>query len=724
MKEMEIKNKLQYDMALQEAEMLKEIAENIQHVNILQIEKIFQVGSKFYLVFPLCTGGELYDHVVKRGHFTEVDAASIARDLISGIHALHQHNLIHLDIKPENILFETESHDAKIKITDFGLSKILPNDHMIPSYEQLQQKLQQFQQDGVLDREKLRGTVGYMAPELILCGTSCKATDVFAAGVVLYILLCGYPPFQAKANRDVLEKTCKGSFKMVGKEWEAVSEDAKDLIRKMLIVDPSQRISTTDILQHPWLLEDHDDEQHDQVSEMKETSSNKVTKSLTSLSSTLRTLSGHVQQQKSEKLVTRFTKLLTTMQAIKLSDNKTTSSSLLVQFLKQEETVSDEAFANIFMNPDVRQALSHAIMRLEDEPGKISIQHFINIFKHFFGISKDALGANTSTSSMEQGQNFAFMIICKFIDRDGDGFISADDIVTSQALVIQRSEVFLRSIFRIYCEVLWYPGRQLNIMSLYTKATQASLKKDKGMTDGTKVIEDTHSINNDDVVEPPKFITTKHVGQVFEKLGYAASIGHQVFEKLHDLVVQSVLNEESEDSHRESEVPDDITHTSSHSSLHDLGSITSQVRRSSTNNPSADVNAAGLNTSPVTSTFTSPRRNSMSHQKMDIHDFIKACQLDDVLVQVLLSRHRSAISHLFHDTQNEAQARVLQEEESTSNVFVTLLEEKFYNAFNVSSGDKSTLSFPIANAVGRATLSAVFDVASKVTQGVNQFMDS
>lgn len=104
--------------------MLKEIMENVSHPSIMHIEKVFQVGSKFYLVFPLCTGGELYEHIIRKGFFTETDAAYIILDLVSGLHALHQHDILHLDIKPENILFNGVGEDARIMITDFGLSRI------------------------------------------------------------------------------------------------------------------------------------------------------------------------------------------------------------------------------------------------------------------------------------------------------------------------------------------------------------------------------------------------------------------------------------------------------------------------------------------------------------------------------------------------------------------------------------------------------------------------
>ena len=104
--------------------MLKEIMENVSHPNLMHIEKVFQVGSKFYMVFPLCTGGELYEHIVRRGHFTERDAALLMRDVMSALHKLHEHDILHLDIKPENILFETMDPGATVKITDFGLAKL------------------------------------------------------------------------------------------------------------------------------------------------------------------------------------------------------------------------------------------------------------------------------------------------------------------------------------------------------------------------------------------------------------------------------------------------------------------------------------------------------------------------------------------------------------------------------------------------------------------------
>jgi serine/threonine protein kinase len=144
----------------------------------MQIEKVFQVVDKFYLVFPLCTGGELYDAVVRRGHFTERKAARIIRDVISALQALHEYNVLHLDIKPENILFESDEPNARVKITDFGLSKIFTpetvelQNRARPTDEELAARAESFINCGNFNADHVRGTFGYMSPELILSGAS------------------------------------------------------------------------------------------------------------------------------------------------------------------------------------------------------------------------------------------------------------------------------------------------------------------------------------------------------------------------------------------------------------------------------------------------------------------------------------------------------------------------------------------------------------------------
>jgi serine/threonine protein kinase len=191
MKEVNIENEKQMQMAITEAKLLKEITKNVCHPCIMQIEKVFQVVDKFYLVFPLCTGGELYDAVVRRGHFTERKAARIIRDVISALQALHEYNVLHLDIKPENILFESDEPNARVKITDFGLSKIFTpetveiQNRARPTNEELAARAESFINCGNFNADHVRGTFGYMSPELILSGARLLVLCVYTVTLVV-----------------------------------------------------------------------------------------------------------------------------------------------------------------------------------------------------------------------------------------------------------------------------------------------------------------------------------------------------------------------------------------------------------------------------------------------------------------------------------------------------------------------------------------------------------
>lgn len=159
-----------------------------------------------------------------------------------------------------------------------------------------------------------------------------------------------------------------------------------------------------------------------------------------------------------------------------------------------------------------REALSSAIMTAGKENGKLTIPQFVGLLKQLVGVQSMGIPQDLSESSNPsvqiQGHGLAFLLLSRFVDRDGDGYISADDIFTAQALVAQRSDVFLRAVFRIYSEAVWYVGRQLNFMHM---ATQSSPKKGGSSERSAKVIEETiHS----DVVEPPKFIHSNTLHQL------------------------------------------------------------------------------------------------------------------------------------------------------------------------------------------------------------------
>ncbi|KAK6589771.1 calmodulin-domain kinase 1 [Cryptosporidium xiaoi] len=212
---------------LREVELLKKL----DHPNIMKLFEILEDSTSFYIVGELYTGGELFDEIIKRKRFSEQDAARIISQVFSGITYMHKNNVVHRDLKPENILLESKERDCDIKIIDFGLSTF-------------------FQQNTKM-KDRI-GTAYYIAPE-VLRGTYDEKCDIWSAGVILYILLSGTPPFYGKNEYDILKRVETGKYAFDLPQWRSVSDDAKDLIRKMLTFHPSMRISATQCLEHPWI---------------------------------------------------------------------------------------------------------------------------------------------------------------------------------------------------------------------------------------------------------------------------------------------------------------------------------------------------------------------------------------------------------------------------------------------------------------------------------------
>ncbi|KAH8585113.1 calmodulin-domain kinase 1 [Cryptosporidium sp. chipmunk genotype I] len=212
---------------LREVELLKKL----DHPNIMKLFEILEDSTSFYIVGELYSGGELFDEIIKRKRFSEHDAARIIKQVFSGITYMHKHNIVHRDLKPENILLESKEKDCDIKIIDFGLSTC-------------------FQQNTKM-KDRI-GTAYYIAPE-VLRGTYDEKCDVWSAGVILYILLSGTPPFYGKNEYDILKRVETGKYAFDLPQWRSISDDAKDLIRKMLTFHPSLRITATQCLEHPWI---------------------------------------------------------------------------------------------------------------------------------------------------------------------------------------------------------------------------------------------------------------------------------------------------------------------------------------------------------------------------------------------------------------------------------------------------------------------------------------
>ena len=207
-----------------------EILSKLDHPNIIKIFDYYTDKNNFYVVNELVTGGELYDQIINLKFFTEDNAAIIMKQLLSAVFYLHSNKIVHRDLKPENILMETNNvGDYSIKLIDFGTAVTFSKKKM----------------------KEITGTPYYIAPEVLKNSYNNKC-DVWSCGVILYVLLCGYPPFNAPTEAEILQVVAQGTYSFDRVEWESVSENAKQLIRKMMTYDPKKRITAEEALNDPW----------------------------------------------------------------------------------------------------------------------------------------------------------------------------------------------------------------------------------------------------------------------------------------------------------------------------------------------------------------------------------------------------------------------------------------------------------------------------------------
>jgi len=209
------------------------IMKNLDHGNIVKLFEVYEDRDHVHLVMELCSGGELFDRIVERGFYSEKDAANAMRMMCLVIEHCHQRGVMHRDLKPENFLLASGDDQAAIKATDFGLSVY-------------------FKQG-----EHFRDIVGsayYVAPEVLRKRYGPEA-DVWSLGVILYILLCGIPPFWGDTEQQIFDSVLKGKLDFQSKPWPSVSEPAKALVKKMLTMDPTKRATIKDVLRDDWLKE-------------------------------------------------------------------------------------------------------------------------------------------------------------------------------------------------------------------------------------------------------------------------------------------------------------------------------------------------------------------------------------------------------------------------------------------------------------------------------------
>ncbi|KAL4488264.1 hypothetical protein ABPG73_001675 [Tetrahymena malaccensis] len=208
-----------------------EILKSLDHPNIIKVFEFYQDTRFLYIVTELCQGGELFDKIIDEKQFTENKAAETMKQILGAVNYCHSKNICHRDLKPENILYESNKPGALIKLVDFGTSI---------AYNPQEKMKQQF------------GTPYYIAPEVLERKYDNKC-DIWSCGVILYILLCGYPPFNGSSDQMITDKVKLGKFGFDTDEWNYVSKEAKEFICKMLEKDPKKRISAYDALNDPWI---------------------------------------------------------------------------------------------------------------------------------------------------------------------------------------------------------------------------------------------------------------------------------------------------------------------------------------------------------------------------------------------------------------------------------------------------------------------------------------
>ncbi|KAL5139509.1 Calcium-dependent protein kinase 11 [Glycine soja] len=220
-----------YDEVWREIQVMHHLSE---HPNVARVQGSYEDKFAVHLVMEMCRGGELFYRITQKGHYSEKEAAKLMKTIVGVVEACHSLGVIHRDLKPENFLFDSHSETATIKVIDFGFSV--------------------FYKPGQTFSD-IVGTCYYMAPEVLRKQTGPEV-DVWSAGVILYILLRGHPPFWAKSESAIFQEILHGEIDFVSDPWPSISESAKDLIKKMLDKDPEKRISAHEVLCHPWIVDD------------------------------------------------------------------------------------------------------------------------------------------------------------------------------------------------------------------------------------------------------------------------------------------------------------------------------------------------------------------------------------------------------------------------------------------------------------------------------------
>ncbi|KAH6585771.1 hypothetical protein BASA61_006755 [Batrachochytrium salamandrivorans] len=214
------------------------VLKQLNHPNIVTLVDLYTTPQSYYLVMNLATGGELFDRILAKGSYTEKDAARIISQILEALAYLHNKNIVHRDLKPENVIFESRAEDSRVLLTDFGLSKTIKSNAFLTTS---------------------CGTPHYVPPEILKDYGHGTPVDMWSLGVITYVLLSGYTPFwggETNSTTALYQSIVEGKYEFDPEYWGNISSDAKDFISKLLLVDPSARMTANVALLHPWLNTD------------------------------------------------------------------------------------------------------------------------------------------------------------------------------------------------------------------------------------------------------------------------------------------------------------------------------------------------------------------------------------------------------------------------------------------------------------------------------------
>ncbi|XVF27867.1 hypothetical protein REPUB_Repub14bG0146200 [Reevesia pubescens] len=388
---------------------IKKEIQIMQHLsgqpNIVEFRGAYEDRQSVHLVMELCAGGELFDKIIAQGHYSERGAAAMFRSVVNVVHTCHFMAVMHRDLKPENFLLSSKDEGAMLKATDFGLSVFI--------------------EEGKLYRN-IVGSAYYVAPE-VLKRSYGKEIDIWSAGVILYILLSGVPPFWAETEKGIFDAIAEGKLDFESQPWPSISESAKDLVRKMLTMDPKKRLTAAQVFEHPWMREGG--EASDRPIDTTVLSRLKQFRAMNKLKKlALKVIAENLSEEEIKGLKTMFTNIDTDKSGTITYEELKTGLARLGSKLSEAEVVQLMEAADADGNGTIDYiefiAASMHIYRLEKD------EHLYKAFQYFDKDNSGFITKDELESAMKEygmGDEASISEVISEVDTDNDGRIDYEE---------------------------------------------------------------------------------------------------------------------------------------------------------------------------------------------------------------------------------------------------------------------------------------------------------